>query len=183
MQDKGDHSKRDKGLTSVSFYQPPGSRNEYALCTSFPSRLRASSEGNWARKGEWSYITPIAMSDETSFRDYVESLTQFNHEHDGLTAGCVSNTANVFVVLERSKKECCRLYYLPLQKHPDGGIHCPDDIPIDLGITLAGKDEVLPRTSCAIGFDETGTRLYAADYKGKVWVREFVRASRDQKEV
>ena len=98
--------------------------------------------------------------------------------------GTVYEAAGVFAVLEkpRSRSRTRRVWYLHLDAHERGGIYCHPEKPIHLDtIELAG-DRDSPDVPCVIRFDEAGTRLWAADYKGRVYVTEFYEAAGEQSE-
>ncbi|KAG8527195.1 uncharacterized protein KY384_008625 [Bacidia gigantensis] len=159
----------DNGVTSVSTFQPTNSANTYAFTTTFPTNERSR-----ASHREWSYLTPLT---EPQTQPKATLIRNFEHfpDSNGLLGGCVSNSANVFVILSnRNRGREVEVYYQQLKAHTEGGIIGGAEGLRKLPFVLHGMDK--RSSACAVRFNPEGTHLYAVDYKGHCYVTEFRRA-------
>ncbi|KAL6718444.1 hypothetical protein ACLMJK_004534 [Lecanora helva] len=156
--------RHETGITSTSIYTPP-SQNAYILCTTAPSSERERNAD------EWSFIIPLPKINTPHTprlrppSNTVYNFGQFAH-HRALRAGAVSDTQNVFAVLEDNG----RISILPLEAGENGGIRGKGN---ESAVTVL--ETRLSGVGGCLRFTPDGERLVAADAKGKVVVTAFAK--------
>lgn len=139
------------------------------ICTTFPGPDRARTT-----HGEFPFIFPVVDKSRVVPSDLVHDLEQFDREIRPLSIGAVSSHAGFLATIENRGRKLRRVMCVGLQRHENGGITGLPGKPVNAGIELAGSSSRSSYQPCTIRFDPAGTHLFAADYKGNIYVVEFI---------